>query len=154
MTTYNAGARARLAFAVAGREASDYARGLVGDVGSPQLPGERVRNARRLRLLALSVLDRAVLIEALTGTSWAEIAEALAMPEDEVRRRYEATVEQWARELPAAMLDATIYGDLTTGLRHDHDPEGTAAAIDAWYSRHAEPWEGADTPVQRALSGE
>lgn len=139
-----------MAFAVAARETADYARGLVGDVGTPQLPGERIRNARRLRLLTLSLLDRAVLIEALTGTSWPEIADALALPEDETRRRYEPTVQQWAVEL--AKQDPSIYGDLTVGMRHDADPEGTAAALDAWFSRHAEPWDGADTPVTRALT--
>lgn len=151
---YNAGARARLAFAVAGRDSADYARGLVGDVGTPQLPGERIRAARTLRLLGLSVLDRAVLIEALTGTSWAAIAEALALPESEARQRYETTVQLWSKELPAGQLDATIFGDHTTGLRHDLDPEGTAAALDAWFQRHAEPWDGADTPVTRALTGD
>lgn len=152
MDSYNAGARARLAFAVAGRDTADYARGLVGDVGTPQLAGERIRNARRVRLLALTMLDRAVLIEALTGTSWAAIADALALPESEARKRYEETVEKWARALPTGVLDATIFGDATTGLRHDHDPEGTAAALDAWFQRHAEPWEGADNPVTRSLS--
>lgn len=151
MGGYNAGARARLALAVALRESSDYARGLVGDVGVAHLPGELIRNVRRLRLIDLTALDRAVLVEALTGTSWAELAAALALPESEVRRRYEETVDLWTRQLPAGEVDATIYGDLTTGLRHDHDPEGTAAAVDAWYRRHAEPWDGEDSPVSRAL---
>jgi len=149
---YNAAARARLALAVALRESADYARGLIGDVGAEHAPGELIRNVRRLRLLDLSGLDRAVLIEALSGTSWEQIAEAMVMPVGEVRRKYEPVVTLWMQELPAGEVDATIYGDLTTGLRHDHDPEGTAVSLDAWYNRHMEPWEDEDTPVQRALS--
>lgn len=150
---YNAGARAKLALATALREDSDYARGLVADVGVKHLPGELIRNVRRLRLLGLSALDRAVLVEVLTGTSWEDVAEALVMPVGEVRRRYEETVELWRKALPTGELDATIYGDLTTGLRHDHDPEGTAEALDGWYNRHCDPWQSEDTPVQRALTG-
>lgn len=138
--------------AVALREVADYGRGMVGDVGAAHVPGELIRNARRLRLLALSALDRAVLIEALSGTSWDVIADALVMPVGEVRRRYEETVTLWSQALPTGEVDATIYGDHTTGLRHDHDPEGTAAALDGWYNRHMEPWEDEDTPVQRALT--
>lgn len=150
--TYNAGARARLAMARYLRDSADYARGLTGDVGVEHMPGELIRNARKLRLLDLSVLDCAVLVEALSGVSWDRIAEALVMPVTEVRRKYEPVVERWLQELPAGEVDATIYGDLTTGLRHDHDPEGTAVSIDAWYNRHMEPWEEEDTPVQRALA--
>lgn len=149
---YNAGARARLAFAVALRESADYARGLIADVGTEHMPGELIRNTRRLRLLDLSALDRAVLIEALSGASWECIAEALVMPVGEARRKYEPVVALWRQELDAGEVDATIYGDLTTGLRHDHDPEGTAVSVDAWYNRHMEPWEEEDTPVQRALA--
>jgi hypothetical protein len=149
---YNAAARARLALAVALRESADYARGIVADVGTQHRPGELIRHARTLRLLGLSALDRAVLIEALSGTSWECIAEALVMPVSVARRKYEPVVELWMRELPAGEVDATIYGDLTTGLRHDHDPEGTAVSVDAWYNRHMEPWEEEDTPVQRALT--
>jgi hypothetical protein len=149
---YNAGARARLAFAVAVREAADYARGLIGDVGVDHMPGELIRNARRLRLLALSGLDRAVLVERLAGTSWEQIAEAMVLPVDEARRRYEETVDLWMQELPAGEVNAVIYGDHTTGLRHDHDPAGTALALDQWWNRHLEPWEDEDTPVQRALT--
>ena len=150
---YNAGARARLAFAVALRESADYARGLISDVGTDHAPGELIRNTRKLRLLDLSALDRAVLIEALSGTSWACIAEALVMPMTEAAmRKYEPVVALWRQELDAGEVDATIYGDLTTGLRHDHDPEGTAVSVDAGSNRHMEPWEEEDTPVQRALS--
>lgn len=150
----NVGVRARLAYAVASREVADYARGLVGDTATPMLPGERIRAARRLRVLALSVLDRAVLVELAAGASWANVADALGLPEAEVRRRYQETAARWVsgQSPDEADLDLSIYGDFSTGLHPDSDPEGMAAALDAWYLRHSEPWdERADGPVTRAL---
>ena len=152
---YNPPARASLAFSVAGRDASDYARDLVRDVATPMPAGERILTARNLRLLALKVLDRAVLMEALAGTSWEVIGDALGLGEEEARRRYEPTVAQWRHELPTELIDATIFGDMTTGLLHDHDPEGTALTIDAWIARYRDPWDGPQPvpgPVTRALT--
>jgi len=150
----SAGARASLAFAVAGRDAADYARGLVADVDKDHSPGERIRQARQLRIITLLVLDRAVLVEALTGTSWDAISDALMIPKDEVIRRYAPTVQRWRDDLDSGRVDATIFGDFTTGLLDDPDPEGTARTVDAWVARHAEPWDvepdGAG-PVTRAL---
>lgn len=148
--------RAKVAMAVGAREAADYARGLVGDVSTPMLPGERVRAARRLRVLALTVLDRAVLVERAQGCSWAEIARALSLSEEETVARYAETFEQWVAERAPEGIDASVLGDFGIGLRFDEDPEGTAASVDAWYARHAEPWEHAEAqggPCTRALSG-
>ena len=153
MTEPNIGVRARLAFAVAARESADYSRGLVGDVGTPMLPGERIRAARRLRVLAMTILDRAVLVELAAGTSWAEVADNLALPEAEVRRRYEEGFMVWSEGEPPIGLNMTLWGDFGTALDPDSDPAGMAAALDLWFGRHSEPWEQAtDQPVSRILT--
>lgn len=139
--------------AVAARENADYARGLVGDISTPMLPGERIRAARRLRVLALTVLDRAVLIERAAGCSWEEIARALGLSVDETRARYEETWQVWCAEAAPAGVDARVQGEHGLGLRFDEDPQGTAEMLDAWYMRHAEPWDDApsEAPCVRAL---
>lgn len=143
--------KARLAYASAAREVSDYARGLVGDTATPMLPGERIRAARRLRVAAATALDRAVLIELVDGTSWLEVADSLGLSEQTTRDRYGPTVTRWLQDQPPA-IDLAVYGDFTTGMTVDPDPAGTAASIDAWYRRHAEPWEQPESqPVSRAL---
>jgi hypothetical protein len=145
--------RARIAQAVAARETADFARGLVGDVATPMMPGERIRKARRLRLLALTVLDRTVLIERALGASWAEIADALARSEDAVRDTYEEVFERWAANLPPEGMDASIIGDFTIGLRPDMDPLGTAESLDLWYERTRDDWDSSDQhPVTRAVT--
>lgn len=152
MSQVSTGQRARLAFAVAGREASDYFRGQVGDAATPMLPGERIRSARRGVALAITAVDRAVLCELLAGTSWEEVAVALGVPEAFARQKYERTFALWSADLPAEGMDATLYGDFTIGLRQDGDPEGTAETLDLWYARHSEPWdENSSRPVSRVL---
>lgn len=153
LVAVNPEGRARLAMAVAGREAADWARGTVRDVATPMLPGERIRQWRRLRAMALTGLDRAVLVELLEGSTWDQVADALGLPVGETRRRYEETFALWCEELPPTAMDATIFGDFTTGLRQDPDPEGTARALDSWAARHAEPWEAVEEPVTRSLRG-
>lgn len=132
--------RARIALAHADKEASDYARGLVGDAATPHRPGELVNNRRRLRLLALTSLDRAVIAEYLSGTTWEQLAAWLGLSVETTLKRYRKTCEEWETEVDPADGD---YGDFTVGLRSDSDLEGTAASLDAWYRRHAEPWEPA-----------
>lgn len=145
----NPGQRARLALAVAAREAADYAHGYVGDVSVPMPAGERIRSVRRLRLMALAVLDRAVLVELADGASWQEVADSLGLPLDETLRRYQETADLWAG---ADGPQAAGVGDFEVGLAGDLDPAGTAAALDAWYVRHAEPWDArVDRPVSSAL---
>ena len=60
----------RLAYAVAARDTADHARSLIGDLSTPLHVGDRIRAARQLRIHALTVLDRAVLIERADGASW------------------------------------------------------------------------------------
>jgi|GEM_PF-5811666 len=133
--------RAAVALAVAGRDAADFARNFTRDVPTSHPTGERIRNARRLRMLSLVVLDRTVLLELLEGADWQELSDALGIPAEEVERRYRHTWEVWKSNLAADDLDPNLFGDHTTGLPHDPDPMGTAETIDAWLFRHAEPWE-------------
>lgn len=143
--------RARLALAVAAREAADLARGVVGDVSTPMRPGERIRAARRIRLMSLSIVDRAVLAELSDGTSWDDVAVALGIDADTARRRYEPTWLDWQA---GDVDDEADFGDFSVGLPGDLDLPGTAATLDSWWVRHAEPWETADrtNPVAQVLT--
>lgn len=153
-TRYTPAQRAALALAVAAQETSDYARGIVRDLATPMPAVERIRNTRRLGALRLQVHDLTVLLTLLQGAPWGEVADALGLPEEYVRETYQPQVDAWIAELPAGAVDATIYGDYTTGLRQDTDPEGTAATVDAWLARHSEWFEVDETgPVGRALLG-
>jgi hypothetical protein len=141
---------ARIAFAVSGRECADYARGLVGDLAHELRPGERVRSARRLRVLSMVALDRAVLIELAEGATWEEVGRALGMSAEDAASRYSETWAEWsAEESPYAPASSSEFH---VGLRDDPDLPATVHALDQWFSRHAEPWEDADSPVGRSLS--
>ncbi|MEV0487342.1 hypothetical protein AB0I69_42920 [Streptomyces sp. NPDC050508] len=118
-------AEARLLAAGHAREVADFARGIVGDSSSGVDAADRIRAARRLRLLSLQVLNWTVRAEVLHGTPWPDLAVALGRGEDALREEFEASTLQWARD-------------------HDADPASTeqslaaAAALDAWYERHAD----------------
>ncbi|MFD3815243.1 hypothetical protein ACFWRZ_09260 [Streptomyces rubiginosohelvolus] len=118
-------AEARLVAAAHAREVADFARGIVGDVSSSATAADRIRAARRLRLLSLQVLNWTVRAEVLSGESWADLASALGRDEDAVREEFGAGTVQWAE-------------------RNDADPnradlsEAEAQALDDWYAAHAE----------------
>ncbi|MFB6505600.1 hypothetical protein ACFC07_22085 [Streptomyces sp. NPDC056099] len=118
-------AEARLLAAGHAREVADFARGIVGDSSSDVAAADRIRAARRLRLLSLQVLNWTVRAEVLRGTPWPDLAAALNRDEASLREEFEASTLQWARD-------------------HDADPESgeqslaAAAALDAWYERHAD----------------
>lgn len=82
-----------------------------------------------------------MVLEALAGASWAELADALSLPEGETIRRYESTVAMWRSGQGQGDLAAVLSGDIVIGLMDDPDPASTAEGIDAWYARHADPWE-------------
>lgn len=141
--------RARLALAVASREVADLARGVVGDVSTPMVTGERIRSARRIRLQAGVLVDRAVLAELSDGASWTDVATALGIDADLARARYEQT---WAEWRAGGVDDDPDFGDFGVGLRGDLDLDGTARTLDQWWRRHAEPWDAADrAPVAAVL---
>ena len=136
--TITALGRARVAFAVAASEVSDYARDLVGDVAAPPAhPGALLRQVRLLRVADLTLLDRAVIVERLSGASWDDIADALSLPVDETIRRHAETCDLWAA------AGADDGEDWTVGLARD---------LDAWHARGQAPWSTCvDAPVTRAL---
>jgi hypothetical protein len=111
---------ARVAFGEAAREASEYARRLVPTVGDEQVrPGETIRAARQLRLLALNLVERAIVVERRNGASWVQIADAMNLPVDLALQRYQ--------DLP---LDAEHPEDavpICTDSTHER-----AAALDLW----------------------
>ncbi|WP_330335697.1 hypothetical protein OHS33_38615 (plasmid) [Streptomyces sp. NBC_00536] len=117
-------AEARLIAASHAREVSDFARGVVGGTSSAATAADRIGEARRLRLLALQVLNWSVRAAVLEGTPWVEIATALGRDAEAVRAEFEAGTSQWA--------------DLAS-----RDPEraersaAEAEALDTWYRTHA-----------------
>lgn len=142
--------RARLALAVTGQEAADLGRGVVADVAVPLAAGERITMTRRLRLLSIALVDRAVLVELADGASWEQVADALGVPVEEARRVYEPTWVAWSADAGFLAYDA---GDRGVGMPADADAAGTAAALDSWCVRHAEPWdEPVSEPVSRILT--
>ncbi|MFD0352995.1 hypothetical protein ACFVHW_04485 [Streptomyces sp. NPDC127110] len=134
-------AEARLVAASHARAVSDFARGIVGSTSSAASAGERIREARRLRMLSLQHLNFTVRAEFLRGTPWSEIAAALGRDEDAVRAEFEAGTLQWAEEM-------------------SQDPKraersiAEAEDLDAWYQSHAveflDPAE--EAPVTRLFS--
>lgn len=151
---------AAVLFAKTAMDIADGIRGLVADLGAPHLPGERVATVRAAaRVPTIALLDVAVLMEALAGTPWDVIADALGMSEGEARRRYQPTVDVWLveahrGELPDADFpDAPVYTKvLRPGSLHDPDPERTAREVDAWLAGHAPEGDASEPgPVTRAL---
>ncbi|GAA2438986.1 hypothetical protein [Streptomyces glaucus] len=133
---------ARIATARAVRDLSDLARQEVAATAEPLDPAERIRNARRMREMATQIVDLVVLAEALAGTPWEEIAEALGPKNvgrdpDTVRAEYEDAVAEW-QAIPEAQMEAAAEG---------------AEALDAWYDRHREDHDPASSsPVTDLLN--
>lgn len=141
--------RARVAFAVAASEASEYARRLVAEVAEPQPFGELIRQVRLLRVADLTLLDRAVIVERLAGASWDSIAQALGLPRDETIRRHAETCWLWASALPE---EPATSGEFAVGTVDDADLARTADAVDAWFARTAAPWDApVDAPLARVV---
>lgn len=127
-------AAARLAAAQAARAAADLARAQVGETSTDATAADRIRGARRLRLLAMQVLDWTIRAEFLNGATWEELAEHAGRDASSLKRQYEAGTLQWVEGLPNSTQDEA----------------DEAAALDAWYARHAEELldpEAAKSPV-------
>ncbi|WP_433860132.1 hypothetical protein [Streptomyces kronopolitis] len=118
-------AEARLLAAGHAREVADFARGIVGDSSSDAAAADRIRAARRLRLLSLQVLNWTVRAEVLDGTPWPELAAALGRDEEALRVEFEAGTLHWAKDNDA-------------DLEQPEQILATASALDAWYERHAD----------------
>lgn len=148
--------RARVSLAVAAQEAADLSRGVVGDVSTPMSAVERIRKARRVRLVSLTVVDRAVLAVLSEGASWEEVAEGLgyrdAPGETAVERAKRIHGPTWDQWLLGDLDDDADFGDYGIGLRGDNDMAGTAATLDQWYVRHADYLEPDAAPVTRVFA--
>ncbi|MEU6460352.1 hypothetical protein [Streptomyces sp. NPDC046976] len=129
---------ARIATARAARDLSDLARQTVAAIAQPSSPAERIEQARLLRKLAGDVVDLVVLAEALSGTSWEEIANALRrLDPDTVEGEFAQDVADWS-SMPEAALARGAEG---------------FEALDAWYARHREdPDPELPTPVADLLN--
>lgn len=145
--------RAILSVAAAAREVADLAYTLVRRINEPDIPQNRIRAWRTLRLLALTGLDRCVLAELLVGATWAQVAHGYGLTPEQMQKRFEPTLHRWL-QLAARTGDGAAT-ELATGMFGDPDPAGTAAALDLWIMRHTEPWMDYPTdPVTRAISEE
>jgi hypothetical protein len=110
--------------------------------------GERIKKARRTRLMTLSIVDLAVMAELSEGTSWPVVAAALSLDVEDARRTYEPVWEQWCN----GEFEGADFGDFSLGTRADPDLPGTAAALDSWWVRHADPWDDdSGRPVAQVL---
>lgn len=141
--------RSRIALGVLCRDIADLARGILGDLSTPMLPGERIRAARAMRMKLWNLVDLAVLTELADGATWDEVADAMGIDREEAQRRYAATWVQWQHGVTDLELD--LSEDI--GHRGDLDLPGTAASLDQWFRRHAEPWDVVDgtAPVSTVL---
>lgn len=143
--------RAVLSVASAAREVADAAYTVVRNMPEPSTTRERIRAWRRVRLRALTGLDRCVLVELMHGATWEEVADGYGLTPDEMRRRFEPTLRTW--QIGALRPDPGATGEFSPGMPYDPDPAGTAAALDFWAERHAEPWmEWSGCPVSRAIA--
>lgn len=131
-------ARASIAAAVAARDLSDSARAVVTAITDGWAPGELATLARRARTESLAVLDRVVLAEVAAGATWAEVADAIRVPVEEVIARYQPVLDRWVLagiDPDPRASHASIAVDASTVGADD------ARAVDAWCARHTDPWE-------------
>ncbi|MGV9509416.1 hypothetical protein ACWDQZ_27830 [Streptomyces tendae] len=114
---------ARITAARAARDLSDLARQAVGTAAETTSPAERIKRARRMRQMANAYVDTIVLAEALAGTDWAEIAQAL-------NRADPGTV---AEEFAADVAEWSALGEEQAG-----ESAADTEDLDEWYARHRE----------------
>lgn len=113
---------------------------MIGNLGTQQSTRDRVQEARRLRALASTVLESAVLVELAAGADWSDLAEALGLTPSEARRRYEEFARSWLTH-DHPHLNVSVFGSRGEVVHPDADAAGLAFAIGQWYARHADPWE-------------
>lgn len=129
---------AQLALAVAARQASDYARGMV-PTGSDRIAydGLLLHNAVRLRQLADRLIEAAVIVEREDGTDWDEIARTLDQPHASARKQWEPVVQRWQEEVDIASIPGHHDHGLPESL--SDRPDDVAGDLDQWVVRHHEP---------------
>ncbi|MFI1532171.1 hypothetical protein [Streptomyces griseus] len=130
---------ARITLARAERDLSDLARAAVGTAAADVSPAERIKAARRSRQLVNEIVDRTVLVAALAGTSWEDIARSLNRRDPgTVEAEYEDSVAAWRAMSQEELAEAAAAG---------------AEGLDAWYARHREDYDPAEeSPVADLLN--
>lgn len=112
----------------------------MGNISSGAGSRERIEAARRLRVLVDELVDLVVLGEALSGTSWEDITQALHRRDAAtVQAEYEDAVNEW-RRVPAEGFE----GD-----------DSDARTLDAWCQAHREVTDpSAKNPVSDLLQAD
>lgn len=153
-------ARALLAAAAAAREVADLAYLVAASVDDVDEEGsrQRVEQARTLVIRAMAVRRWRVIAELLGGASWEDVAAALNLNIATTKAQFEETVDRLlvgnGSTFPDPSTGVRLLRDDVPGTHLDTDPEGTAAALDAWLARHASDFPGElgdPGPVTRAL---
>lgn len=151
-------AAARVSYAMAAAEISDYAAAVV-PTSSDRLaePGEFITQARRARTMAMALLVRAVLLERALGHSWKQIAHSFGYAEEWVRATYEPVESEWLASLngvPSTQYETIEMASMMLPLRDvpvtEIEIRKTAAELDAWCERRRD--QNTPSPTPRLVS--
>lgn len=128
-------ALSRLALSSAAAETAETAIGHVPTITDGDAY-EVVVYAARLAASARYVLTRAVVHAREIGGTWAEIAEALSITEQDAQERYREEIERWedALDRPWERSRAFLSSRMPQGCS---DPAWTADYLDRWCTRHS-----------------
>jgi hypothetical protein len=132
-------ALSRLALAQAYAEVADLATTGVPTVCDRYATAhDVVEVAARLVAVAHEVLDRAVVHARQLGGTCLEMADALALTEDQARERYAAVLNHWDDTLaqPWQHSGEVVVSRLPAGAR---EPHRTAHHLDRWCTEHLPP---------------
>ena len=137
---YSRRSLARLAFSMGAAQLADLARVRVPTTAdSWGRPGELLNEARALVVAAEELVEKAVVFERESGTSWTVLGEVLGISKQGAQQKYGALVDDWAEALdqsthPTANGPATVY----VPGEGSESPVQHAEQLDAWVVRHAE----------------
>lgn len=129
-------ALARLALSAAAAELADTAANMVPTVHDGWArPGDHVEQAAQLVTAAREALDRAVVFERETGTSWSTIGEALDITRQSAHERFGPILADWDSGIAEPWTqDGPIRNpQLPDGA---HDPDQSIARLDQWATTH------------------
>ncbi len=130
--TYSRASRARVAFALACKNLSNYARGAVPTNSDRHVrPGEFVEMAARVVSDAQHALQLAAVLERERGTSWEDIGDALEISKQAAHGRFAGAHERWRQQLAEPW--APDRGELGA-----EDPATWTRRLDEWVIRHRE----------------